>query len=460
MRPTPRTAGRLRGRAAGRTLALACAAACGVAGAPRGDAGPAGPGAAGAPPAGGAPEDPARAKERERIAAGLARARDFAERGRRVVALERELADALADEKAWVQAGILLVELAELEDRRAVAPLGRTLADKRPVVQAIAAHGLARYGAEDLRRGGGQPLAQALLGPLEGKTPFARRVARELLTRLAGEDLGPKASKWKRWAEKDAAALPLEPPPFPFDEAAHDAALVAEARAAAVASGSTVRARIPPVTSEIRELNERGLDVAILLDQTGSMGAVIDACKARVDLLTEIVGLVVPDCRFGLVTYDDGVRAREPLHPRGARLAGVLQKVVASGGGDFEEGIDKALDWAAKPEFGWRKRSVKAVLVLGDAPLHDPDLPRTLELLGALHERLGVTTHMISTTPSPVRHFPELAKRGGGRSLEVSDPARLVSEVLVLVMGEALRPAMERFVPVLMEVTAERGGGG
>ncbi len=37
----------------------------------------------------------------------------------------------------------------------------------------------------------------------------------------------------------------------------------------------------------------------------------------------------------------------------------------------------------------------------------------------------------------------------------MGDPSKLVGEILLLVFGEPLRPAMERFVPVMLDVTAD-----
>jgi len=63
------------------------------------------------------------------------------------------------------------------------------------------------------------------------------------------------------------------------------------------------------------------------------------------------------------------------------------------GGGDIPEGVDKALDLACAADFGWRKRSAKAVVVIGDAPPHPPDVAGLLERMTAVHERDGIVIH-------------------------------------------------------------------
>lgn len=395
------------------------------------------------------------AEERKKVEEGLAKAREFAEVGRRVAALEKELREAPPGEADWFQSAILCVELGDLADRRGVAPLVVALGDRRMFVQAVALHGLDRLPPVELKKGGGAPLVEATIDLLKGKLPYHRRAARSVLAKVAGEDLGPSQEKWRSWLRRHEGALPVEPQPFPFDEAAHDPKLVADIRAASVGSGTNVRPRIPSITTELREMNKGGLDVALCLDQTGSMGAVIAEAKARIEDLTTIVTLVVKDSRFGLVTFDDGVRVNQPLSPGGGRVREVLGPVQAAGGGDGPEGVDKALEACARPDFGWRKKATKTIVVLGDAPPHDPDVQRTFDLVKVLKDKLGITTSCVSTGGSTVPTFPEIAERGGGRSLPMGEPSRLVGEILLLVFGEPLRPAMERFVPVMLDVTAD-----
>lgn len=390
--------------------------------------------------------------EVRRVREGLGLQRAWAEVGRRIAELETELGQAAE----WVEKAILCVELADLEDRRAVAGLVRALEDEHPMVRAFALHGLARGRDEDLQRGGGAPLFAALIEALKVRAHYHRRVSRALLTRLAGQDLGGEPGRWKSWLKKNAERLPLDPAPPPFDLGAHDPALVARVQAEAGGDGTTsVRERIPPVASQLRELNRGGLDAAICLDQTGSMGAVLAEAKAKLALLTLLIGLVVEDHRLGLVTYDDGLKVFEPLTADVRRLRGTLDRVQAAGGDDLPEGVDKALEATCRPDFGWRRGAAKVVIIVGDAPPHAEDMPATLERARAMKEKLGIVTHGVSTGGQAVAELGQVAASGGGRALTLAEPARLVSEVLLLIFGEGLRPAMERFVPILMELHEE-----
>lgn len=411
-----------------------------------------------APPEKEKPADPPVDPDEERkIKEGLEKLRAQGEVGRRIDELRRDLAAGGGDQ--WVQRAILLVELADTGDRRAVQPMAAELTHSHPHVVAFALHGLNRFAGEELKKGGGAPLVEGLIGALESKGPWNRKAAAELLVKVTGENLGSKPGKWKSWLKKHAGELVVEDVPLAFDDSKYDRAKVEKVRVQTGDKGTSVRPRIPSIGSEIRELNQKGLDIVLCLDQTSSMGAVIEETKNRIDVLVTCVREVVKDHRVGLVTYDDGVKVQVQLTPDVGRLREALQKVRAEGGGDLPEGVDKALQAALKPEFGWRSKSVRTVVVLGDAPPHEPDVEPTKALLKELRQRAGFTVHTVATHVK-LNEFDQLAEAGGGRSLELGAPSQLVSEVLLLIFGEKLRPAMERFVPVLLDVVAAASEAG
>jgi hypothetical protein len=389
--------------------------------------------------------------EVRRIEAGLAEQRASGEKLRRAQQLDEELAALGQAPQDWVQCALLLVELGDMKDRRAVPFLVARLTDPRPVVVAFALHGLVRTPVEQLRQAGRGGVVAGLIEALE-RGDYHRRVARQLLTQVVGDDLGASARPWKRWLEKHGPELALEPLPQDWDESLHDPALVAKVRAR-VGADATVAPRIPSVLTQLRDLNKRGLDVALCLDQTHSMGPVIAEAKERLERLTALVGRVCKDTRWGLVTYDDAVQIDLPLASSGNRLREMLSRVELTPGEDIPEGVDKALEAAAK--FSWRRKAAKVVILVGDAPPHAEDVQRTLVNARELKENLDLTTDTVSTGSAVEPTLARIAEAGGGRALLLRDPARLLSEVLLLVFGEGLRPSMERFVPIFLEIEAE-----
>lgn len=115
------------------------------------------------------------------------------------------------------------------------------------------------------------------------------------------------------------------------------------------------------------------VDVAFIMDTTGSMSGTIEKVKnSALDLATfwTAVGL---DVRFGVMPYDDeapsvGLTSLD-FSDDLPTLVGYVSAITAAGGGDGpENGIDAiklALD-----SFSWRPGAQKVMLLMTDAPLH------------------------------------------------------------------------------------------
>ena len=126
--------------------------------------------------------------EVKRIKAGIAEQRASGEKARRAQQLEQELTQLGQAPGDWVQSSILLVELGDMKDRRAVPSLVSRLTDPRPLVVAFALHGLAATPLEQVRAAGTGAVVGGLIESLEVRGAYHRRVSRELLTRLVGLD--------------------------------------------------------------------------------------------------------------------------------------------------------------------------------------------------------------------------------------------------------------------------------
>lgn len=117
------------------------------------------------------------------------------------------------------------------------------------------------------------------------------------------------------------------------------------------------------------------LDIALVLDTTGSMGDEIQKLK---DTLRAIHFRITqlqprPDVRFAMVLYRDN---EDEYRTRVVEFTGdvdafamQLDAVTAEGGGDKPEDLQQALDRTVN-ELAWRDEAVKLAFVLGDAPPH------------------------------------------------------------------------------------------
>ena len=225
-------------------------------------------------------------------------------------------------------------------------------------------------------------------------------------------------------------------------------------------------------------LRKVGLDIAIVVDSTGSMQNVIDALKDHLDGLAATIQHLVPTARIGAVAYrdrDDGKSGSAPrqsedflvkwsdLTFNGKKVRGFLDGIVAEGGGDWEEAVKDGLETAMR-QLKWRSDAKKVIILVGSSPPHERDVPTirrlvedwrnrggvvsTIDVSQLLHEEherrtyhwlYGEDPKVISPLPEfyqAVRDsFGEIAHEGGGEMLSLGQDTALVRHVLVLTFG-------------------------
>lgn len=136
------------------------------------------------------------------------------------------------------------------------------------------------------------------------------------------------------------------------------------------------------------------LDVAFLIDTTGSMGDEIARLKATLEVIHfQITHLASnPEVRFGMVLYrdrgDDYVTRVIPFTADVEAFARELAKVEAGGGGDGPEDLQEGLRRALQ-DLRWNEQGVRLLFLLADAQPHlDYDQPFTyVEAMKAAAER-------------------------------------------------------------------------
>jgi Mg-chelatase subunit ChlD len=132
------------------------------------------------------------------------------------------------------------------------------------------------------------------------------------------------------------------------------------------------------------------LDLALVIDTTGSMGdeiaylgAELDTIVARLKRSTGNLNL-----RIGVILYrDDGdeyVVRSVPLTADVNAIRSMLMQQGADGGGDMPEAMDQAM--AAATRLQWRPSAAKALLLVTDAPPHEEHVGLTLARAGQLRE--------------------------------------------------------------------------
>jgi hypothetical protein len=226
-------------------------------------------------------------------------------------------------------------------------------------------------------------------------------------------------------------------------------------------------------------LRKVGLDVALVVDSTGSMQHVIDELKRRLDDLVDTMQRLVPTARIGAVAFrdrDDGKVATAPrksedfvvrwsdLTFNGKKVRTFLDGIVAEGGGDWEEAVREGLDTAVR-QMKWRPDAKKVIILVGSSPPHERDTPAiraaveqwrarggvvsTIDvsaLLHAEHERklhrwlYGEELQQVSPLPDfyhqVQQRYGDIAREGGGQMIAMEQQGALVRHLLTLTFGD------------------------
>jgi Mg-chelatase subunit ChlD len=129
------------------------------------------------------------------------------------------------------------------------------------------------------------------------------------------------------------------------------------------------------VLQSARELPQRrAVDLAFVLDTTGSMSEEIDAVKQTIRAVADKLSGDQTDVRIGLVDYKDRGDAHvTKVYPFSSDLAQFSRRVAgiaASGGGDTPEDMQAGLAQAID-SLQWRTHAVtRMIVVIADAPPH------------------------------------------------------------------------------------------
>ena len=119
------------------------------------------------------------------------------------------------------------------------------------------------------------------------------------------------------------------------------------------------------------------VEVAFVLDTTGSMGPLIEGAKRKIWSIATAIVDANPDAeiRMGLVAYrdigDEYVTKRFDLTTDIQDLYANLLELKARGGGDWPESVNEALD-VAVTKLSWTQGSeiCRIMFLVGDAPPH------------------------------------------------------------------------------------------
>lgn len=176
----------------------------------------------------------------------------------------------------------------------------------------------------------------------------------------------------------------------------------------------------------------RVLDLAFVIDVTGSMADDIAAVKASATDIVNLVATEFPDSRIGLATYRDF-----PVLPYGgpgdfpyrenliftsdeSAAIGAIQGLSVCCGADWRESVYSAVIGAMQNSAlgGWRAGAGKVIIQVGDAPPHDPEpfTGYTLANVQAAYDAWDPVMYSVAVggDPTTVAAFTDLTAITGG----------------------------------------------
>jgi Mg-chelatase subunit ChlD len=166
---------------------------------------------------------------------------------------------------------------------------------------------------------------------------------------------------------------------FPHAHGLGGGALEATARCGQSRASTALTRQLDGVTelmlSTARQLPaRRTIDLAFVLDTTGSMGEEIDAVKHTIRAVADKLASDQADVRIGLVAYkdrgDEYVTKVFPFSSNLPQFSRSVAEISASGGGDMPEDMQQGLT-DALDKLQWRDDAVaRLVVVIADAPPH------------------------------------------------------------------------------------------
>jgi Mg-chelatase subunit ChlD len=186
---------------------------------------------------------------------------------------------------------------------------------------------------------------------------------------------------------------------------------------------SAAQQQNPPVASPL-ESEQRRMEVAFILDTTGSMSGMIAAAKQKIWAIANKLKSAepTPEIRFGLVAYRDrGDQFVTAVTALSEDLDDIYQQLFgfqAGGGGDHPESVNAALHVAVR-DLQWSDdpKVLRVVFLVGDAPPHmdypdDVKYPESCRLAKAR----GVVVNTIQCGGDAVtkRVWREIAELTGG----------------------------------------------
>ena len=179
------------------------------------------------------------------------------------------------------------------------------------------------------------------------------------------------------------------------------------------------------------------VEVAFVLDTTGSMSGLIDGAKRKIwSIANQLAsGQPRPKVRIALIAYRDRgdayvTRVRELTDDIDAVYAD-LQQLAADGGGDTPESVNQALHEAVT-RLAWSGDAnvYRAVFLVGDAPPHldyQDDVPFATSVALAREKGIAINTVQCGNYAETTPIWQQIASTGGSTFAAISQDGGMLA---------------------------------
>ena len=214
------------------------------------------------------------------------------------------------------------------------------------------------------------------------------------------------------------------------------------------------------------------VDLAFVVDTTGSMGGLIAAAQRQmIRMLEELTQAADIQLHLGVVEYRDHP-PQDTLVYKLYDFTGnmkeaqrTINNLEANGGGDAPEAVLDGITAACRA-LSWRKSARRLLVLVGDAPPHGVGTHgdgfkdgcpcgETIASVTALAEEKCVTIHALGLTSTVEESFTEISSLTGGKFFSSAQGTQAIEHLASLLRVEFADLEVDRRVLALQQAQPE-----
>lgn len=174
----------------------------------------------------------------------------------------------------------------------------------------------------------------------------------------------------------------------------------------------------------------------LLFDATGSMSPYWNEVAKTISTIIERVKAIAGTVDMKIVAYRDDsdgdlILESSPWSHSESELKKFLGTIACAGGDDFEEAVDRAL------QFALQEKDLSRIILIGDAPPHSkiPGRDCRKEAVELKQKHRPVYPIMIGQHEETRKAFSMIAEESGGKLIQLTNLEELFELITILVLN-------------------------